>query len=229
MKMKYLTRTLSHAILLVLLFLANGCSGKQDPTAISRNLQVTNLDSSQFPWTPGMADGQTKRWDVERDGLIPVKLNGSQLAQEAIATIETELGMSLFDMLSISDVPDDQIHRGIIVSEGTARGPGGSVDQNTCGNVSASPDTTDYPENFYDSEGRISTRLYVNLSSAKCAASLEIVIHEFGHALGLGNHFSGFGSFTDIISPLFWKTLYTLYHNPIGTPAEKLVIEQTAP
>ncbi len=215
---------LALSILLALLIVS--CTGgkNQETSEVLRNLRETNLDSRYFPWTYGMANGRTKRWDIERDGLIPVKLNGSALAQEAIMQIEAVLQMSLFDTTSIADTSDEMIDRGIIVSEGTAIGPGGTVTRNTCGHVSAFPETTVFPEKFYNSEGRINTRLYVSLSSKKCMASLEIAIHEFGHALGLGKHFSGFG-IGEAIAPSFWQVLYTLYYNDVGTSAEDLNIE----
>jgi hypothetical protein len=213
-------------LLILLSILLSSCTDVRNPSAddVMRNLQKTNLYSSQFPWIYGVADGKTKRWDIEHDGLIPVKLNGSALAQDAIEKIESFLQMPIFDTTSIANLSDERITRGIIVSEGTTVGPNGAITKYTCGNVSALPDTTDYPQNFYDANGNINTRLYVNLSSKKCAASLEITIHEFGHALGLGDHFPGFGS-GDIISPSFWQVLYTLYHNKVGTSAEDLQIQ----
>jgi hypothetical protein len=207
-------------------FLLASCSsaGNQKTPEVVRYLQKTNLDSRQFPWIRGLADGRTKRWDIEDEGLIPVKLNGSTLAKEAIEEIEAVLHMALFDTASIANVADSMVLRGIIVSEGTALGPNGVVTRNTCGHVSALPETTAYPKDFYDAKGKISTRLYVNLSSRKCRASLEIAIHEFGHALGLGNHFPGFGS-GDAIASSFWNVLYTLYHNEVGALGEDLIIE----
>ncbi len=221
-------KTSLRTIYLVILFslLLSSCTDVNNPGSedVRRELQYTNINSSKFPWIYRVADGKTKRWDIEQDGLIPVKLNGSALAQEAIEKIEAVLQMRIFDTASIANLPDESITRGIIVSEGTAIGPNGAITKYTCGHVAAGPDTTDYPDNFYAANGNIDTRLYVNLSSKKCTASLEIAVHEFGHALGLGNHFAGFGS-GEIISPLFWQVLYTLYHNKVGTSREDLQIQ----
>ena len=222
--MNALIRRFYLLVLLVLIFSACTKVGNQSTADITRDFQKTNLDSSRFPWIAGLADDKTKRWDIEHDGLIPVKLNGSTLGNDAIEKIEAVLQRSIFDTTSIANLPDDKITRGIIVSEGTALGPNGVITRSTCGHVSALPETTSYPKDFYDANGKINTRLYVNLSSKKCTASLEIAIHEFGHALGLGSHFSGFGS-GDAISPSFWQVLYTLYHNEVGTSGKDLQIQ----
>ena len=222
--MNALRRRLYLLIFLVLLLSSCTEEAGQGTNDVTRGLQTTNLDSNRFPWVAGLADGRTKRWDIEQDGLIPVKLNGATSAKDAIEEIEAVLQMSIFDTTSIANLPDDQITRGIIVSEGTALSPNGFITKSTCGHVSASPKTTSYPKGFYDANGKISTRLYVNLSSKNCTASLEIAIHEFGHALGLGSHFSGFGS-GDAISPAFWQVLYTLYHNEVGASGEDLQIQ----
>jgi hypothetical protein len=213
-------------LLIFLVLLLSSCTkaGSQGTSDVVQNLQTTNLNSNRFPWIAGLANGRTKRWDIKQDGLIPVKLNGSALGKEAVEKIEAVLQMSIFDTALIANLPDDQITRGIIVSERTALSPNGFITKSTCGHVSASPTTTGYPKDFYDANGKINTRLYVNLSSRKCTASLDIAIHEFGHALGLGSHFSGFGS-GDAISPAFWQVLYTLYHNEVGTTAKNLQIQ----
>ena len=41
-----------------------------------------------------------KSWNVENNGLIPVKTNGYQLANQALDVIEQQVGKSLFDRLS---------------------------------------------------------------------------------------------------------------------------------
>ncbi len=57
---------------------------------------------------------------------------------------------------------------------------------------------------------------WINLGNGRGAVTQDIVTHEFGHALGLGNHFDGFGSGASI-SRAFWDVLATLYANPVRT------------
>ncbi len=212
-----------------LLVLMPACNNSQaavvTPTVerIRADIELTNLNTFNFPWLGWVAQGKLKRWDIEDDGPIPVKLNNSALAESAVDAIEARLGKVIFDRTSIADTPDELVSRGIIVSEGR------TVDANGflvgCGNVSKAPGLTAWPPHFYDDMGRISTKLYVNLSSPKCAATLDIAIHEFGHALGMGKHFVGFG-IGDAIDVNFWNVLYNLYANDIGTTKEDLLIQQ---
>lgn len=193
---------------------------------IIANIEKANLNSSTFPWeTIGMANGNLKRWDIENQGLIPVKANGNALAIQAMDEIEEVLGKIIFDRTSINTIPDNEITRGLIVSEGTSIGPGGAVNESSCGMVSADIGTTNWPYEFYNENGIINTKLYIHLSSAGCTANLEIAIHEFGHAMGLGEHFTGFGN-ASVIDGNFWNVLYNIYSNPIGTVEADLIIEK---
>lgn len=88
--------------------------------------------------------------------------------------------------------------------------------------VSSGPNEDGYPQSFYDgTTGVIDTVLYINLDNSGCTASNEMTIHEFGHALGLGDHFEGFGS-----APVFWATLKTLYNNAPGTAKADVQVVQ---
>lgn len=194
--------------------------GNQD---IIKNIESTNLSESQFPWE-GTAVGKLKRWAYE-SRLIPVKTGNVSFAEEALDEIEDKLGMIIFDRNSIASTDDIDITHGLIVSEGTAVGPGGVVDSHACGHVSRSPDATDYPSSFYNSDGVISTKLFINLSSSQCAADIDVAIHEFGHALGMGGHYHGFG-LGSAIDGNFWNVLYNMYHNEIGTEKQGLSITQ---
>ncbi|WP_375585651.1 hypothetical protein [Cyclobacterium xiamenense] len=224
------------------------------PTGILENIKKTNLSDEGFPWyslqTYGIYDLiKLKSWNITKDGLIPVKTGGYVLAEQALDTIEKEVGKKLFDRASIANTPDTDIKRGIIVSRGTALGQFGSTtDPNGCGHVSQGVGTTSYPlptftiteqatsgevldyvltDGFYDATGTINTVLYVHIGAAACAneINVDMVIHEFGHALGMGAHFDGFG-IGPAIDGNFWNTLHTIYNNPTGTTEDDLVIYQ---
>lgn len=219
---------------------------------IMTNLKSTNLDDSGFPWSnisntyPSITDFiRLKTWNTSQ-GLIPVKTNGFALANEALDKIEAEVGLNLFDRNSIANIPDNEITKGIIVSQGTALGAFGSTnDPNACGHVSSGVGTTGYPpfqieinfneENefesyelvntWYDDAGNINTVLYVHIGAPSCEneIGLDLVVHEFGHALGMGGHFEGFG-FGPAVDGNFWNVLHTMYNNPTGTLEENIVI-----
>ena len=214
--------------LAALLIAACGSDDETDdivgPDGILQNLKTANIDGSGFPWQ-GSAIGALKRWDYVGSGLIPVQANGSDLASQAMDQIEEELGFVIFDRTSLDMIDAEQVSRGIIVSEGTAIGPGGSINSSTCGHVSLGIGSTGFPSEFYTSDGEINTVLYVHLSSSQCEASAAIAIHEFGHALGLGGHFDGFG-FGDAINGNFWNALVNLYRNEVGTLEADLEIVQ---
>lgn len=220
---------------LILLFLV-GCGGddKDDKgdknnvvgrEGILKNLKKTNLDESGFPWAGRLATtGRLKSWDVSGAGLIPVKINGVGIAEAAIDQIENKLGRVVFDRESIANTPDDEIARGLIVSFGTALGPNG-VDENSCGHVSGYKDSTAYPPSFYEDSGAINAVLYVHISSSKCTASRDVVIHEFGHALGMGPHFEGFG-IGPAVNGNFWNVLANIFNNNVGEKESLLTINK---
>lgn len=220
---------------------------------ILQNLKQTNIDDSGFPWYnvhPQITDFvKLKSWNTSLDGLIPVKTGGYLLADQALDAIEEEVGRPLFDRQSIANTPNDQISRGIIVSQGTALGAFGSTtDPNACGHVSEGIGTTAYPfpifnyeydpdtgeligytldDGWYDNTGNINTVLYVHIGAQSCQnpIGIDLVIHEFGHALGMGAHFEGFG-FGPAVDGNFWNVLHTMYNNPTGTSEDDLSINQ---
>jgi len=188
------------------------------PAAVRSSLSVTNLESSGFPWG-GQQSGVLKRWNLP----IPVKLNGDARATASVDEIERQLGQTIFDRITIAGLPDNQIRRGLIVSVGTSFVPPGS--SNPCqgaGNVAGAPNTGGYPFPFLNG-AEITARLYINLDNPGCTASQEVTTHEFGHALGMGSHYDGFGN-GPAISPLFWGVLRTMYANPIGTSSSSIVV-----
>ncbi len=224
------------------------------PEGILNNLKATNLTDEGFPWYGLHAFGiddlvRLKSWNVAQDGFIPVKTGGFDLAEQALDKIELEIGKTLFDRISIANVPNEHINRGIIVSQETALGAFGSTtDPNGCGHVSEGIGTTSYPphnfyitetaeggqvldyvltDGFYDATGTIDAVLYVHIGAPACEneIDLDLVIHEFGHALGMGPHFDGFGN-GPAIDGNFWNVLYNLYNNPTGTTEDQLTILQ---
>jgi len=69
--------------------------------------------------------------------------------------------------------------------------------------------------------------LSANGHNGRCNVTQEIVTHEFGHALGLANHFDGFGT-NDTSSTAFWDVLATLYSNPQSTVTANLKVKHAA-
>jgi hypothetical protein len=250
---------------LILVVIFSGCVNDDNQTnnnnqteivgseGILQNLKSTNIDDSGFPWynvQPTILDYvRLKSWNVDLDGLIPVKTNGLALASETMDEIEQEIGKTIFDRTSIASLPNEQITRGIIISEGTALGAFGSTDDpNGCGHVSEGIGTTAYPVadfnyqyddetgdfigysqegGWYDSTGNINTVLYVHIGATACQNEIDrdLVVHEFGHALGMGAHFNGFG-FGPAVDGNFWNVLHAMYNNPTGTLEEDIVINQ---
>jgi hypothetical protein len=209
--------------LLVLTAALSACGGGSDtassPTVVLGFLASTNVDSSGFPW--GSYPGVTKRWALP----IPVKVNGEVRAGPAMDAIEAKLGQVVFDRTSLNNVAVGNVTRGIVFSQGTAYLPANDPNpQNYCANVSDGPYSPGFPGGFVRAPGEISARLYVNLDNPKCTAGTEVVIHELGHALGLGSHFQGFG-YGPAISSDFWSVLATLYGNAIGTAKANIVLK----
>jgi len=185
---------------------------------VKRSLEATNVSSKGFPWA-GEQSGFLKRWALP----IPVKLNGDARAIAAVDEIERQLGQTIFDRTAIASLPDTQIVRGLIVSIGTSYVPPGSSGPcDGAGGVSGSPNSGSYPSPFLRG-AEISTRLYINLDNSGCIASQDVTTHEFGHALGMGAHYEGFGD-GPAISPLFWRVLRTIHANPIGTPSPSIIV-----
>lgn len=199
-------------------------------------LTTANLDAN-ISGTFGPPDypSVAKRWALP----VPVKTNGDARVVPAMNALEAKLGMTLFDRTSIENLADDGVAftRGIVVSQGTSYIPPGAVAGSYCANVSGFKTgfpNGGQPPGLLSAPGEIaksgttvvnagppastSTKLYINLDNPQCTATVAIVIHEFGHALGLGSHFAGFG-FDDGSDNQqdFYDVLATLYSVPAGT------------
>lgn len=226
-------RQFANPLVAVLLGIALlGCGGDSEdensvtmpitPDAILAALASTNLVGTGFPWSAGNGPVDAlKKWDMP----IPVKTNGDGRAERALDRIETKLGRVIFDRTSIASTNDDAVTRGIIVSVSTAFVPPGTTNYaEYCANVSGAPGASAYPNGFVDARGVITARLYVNLDNQYCTATDDIAVHEFGHALGMGAHYDGFGNGA-AISQLFWAVLRTMYSdlNPVGASQAAIV------
>jgi hypothetical protein len=168
--------------------------------ATMQALQSTNLNVGP---AGGPAFGTLKRWSLP----VPVKTNNVTRATQAMDAIEGRLGATIFDRTSIEGTPDDSITRGLVISLGTA--PQTSI----CG--SADPGD--------GSSAEMTGKIIIHLDSAACTASLNATIHEFGHTLGMFNHFQNFGNGAPT-GELFWRVLRTIYRNNIGTPGPNIVL-----
>ncbi len=189
-------------------------------TRLLAYLDTANLSSVGVPWN-GQFAGVAKRWSLP----IPVKTNGEARAVPAMDAIEARLGAVVFDRTSIANADEAAVTRGIVFRQGTSYLPAGGNPQAYCANVSNAPFSGSWPPGSLRATGELSARLYVNLDNPQCTAGADIVVHELGHALGLGAHFAGFGDGPSI-SDDFWSVLATLYANPIGAPKASVVVKQ---
>lgn len=162
---------------------------------VFKDLNITNLNDH---------NGALTRWDYGT--LIPVKLNGSRVAEEAINRIEAVLGRVVFDRTSIANTPEGDITRGITVSEMTTLIRSGA-DWNPCG----------------EQTGTLNGKQHLDIGSANCSPTTAIAIHEFSHALGMRSHYEGYGVGASIGGG-FWSVLKTMYSNAIGATKANILV-----
>jgi hypothetical protein len=199
---------------------------------------VDSVLSSNIGFLPG-ANGRpagTWHWPgtPSRHVLVYIPMPGNGIGQDyaskandAISRINARLnGLVFLEAVNAIPTSGNYIH----VSYNTAYVPPGSTNYSGyCANVSTAPYSGDplAPDN---QNGISSTPVYLNLGNGHCEVTQDIVTHEFGHALGLGNHFDGFGANgTAPISVLFWDVLATLYGNPRSTIAGDLIVKHAYP
>ncbi len=201
-------------------------------TEIIANLKSSNIDFfSNFVSLQKLPG--TWRWlsTPNRHVLvyIPAPTNGNTTEQDyankvnnAIVQINTKLrNVLVLEPVSVKPANENFIQ----ISYGTSYVPLGSTNyQGFCANVSEGPGIGNMiqPNSEY---GIASNPVFLNLGNGHCDVTQDIVTHEFGHALGLANHFKGFGT-GDAISPAFWDVLATLYDNPQSTTAQNLRIRR---
>lgn len=195
---------------------------------------VANLKSSNIDFVPG-ANGRpagTWRWPGTPERHISVYIppptpgNATEAdyaakAAASVAQINTKLsGLLVLDAVASAPASGNYIR----VGYGTSYVPSGSADWNSyCANVATGPNIGSMvmPD---AANGIYSNPVFINLGNGHCSVTQEIVTHEFGHALGLANHYQGFGQGPETQSS-FWDVLATLYGNPPSTPATNLVVK----
>lgn len=170
-----------------------------------------NIKSTHFP-LQNVHPGIKKIWDVWSTP-IPVydtPKNGDSRTSFAMDEIETRLGLKMFTRQPVTNLKAS-VDKGIVISYDTALGEPGQKKDTIKGHVSRHPDETEWPTYITDTSGRFDCLLYLSLDSKDAKATEITAIHEFGHALGIAGHFSGYGDPQHEISDLFWLVLRELY------------------
>ncbi len=195
---------------------------------------IADLKSSNIDFVPDNRPVGTWRWTGTPAQAIrvyvPAPANGNTTEQDyaakvavAITTLNTRLsGWLVLESVSTPPVSGNYIQ----VSYGTSYVPPGSTNYaGYCANVSTGPNVGNMivPD---AQNGIASAPVFVNLGNGNCNVTQDIVTHEFGHALGLPNHFSGFGN--DGPASAMFDVLATLYGNPLSTPTSALVVKRAA-
>jgi hypothetical protein len=197
-----------------------------------RNVALSNIAfAAQFAVPPF---NFTWRWQAppEQPVLVylePPTASGPDYASEthqAIDAINRKLKGRLV-LQTTTGIPevDNYIH----VSYGTSYVEDGDY-QNCLANVATAKHCK--RQILPSAEHGIASRpVHMNLGNPYFGVSVDIVIHEFGHALGLARHFEGFGEPEDgpPFDEPFWAALATLYAHPHGTAMKKLKVQQAAP
>lgn len=218
-----------------------GCGGGDEGATNTLNVTATdtmviaNVKSSNIDFLSNNRPTGTWRWSatpVPRVTVyVPTPASGNATDQDyatktsnSIAQINAKLsGLLVLESTATIPVTGNYIR----VSYGTSYLPAGSTNyQGYCANVSTGPNLGNViqPDN---QNGIASNPVYINLGNGRCDVTQDIVTHEFGHALGLATHFSGFGN-GPAISTAFWDVLASLYGNPQSTVATGLLVKRAA-
>jgi hypothetical protein len=198
---------------------------------------VAYLKSSNIDFAPG-ANGRpdgTWRWPGTPDRHIavyvpaPASGNATELdyankVAKSITLLNAKLsGLLVLDATSTRPASGNFIQ----ISYLTSWVPPGSTDYASyCANVATGPNTgsmimPDAGNNV------VSAPVYVNLGNGHCDVTQDIVTHEFGHALGLANHFASFGDApVNGWTNAYFDVLATLYGNPPSTSAANIVVKR---
>lgn len=210
--------------------------GVPGPSPLEASRIVATVQASNIEFSPGLGGRPAGTWHWSGSPIrhVPVYIprpsnsmeqDYANKANHSIAQINARLRGALV-LEAVDAIPMSGNY--IRISYDTAYLPPGSTNYSGfCANVSTGP----YLGNPIDPDrdnGIASSPVYVNLGNGHCNVSQDIVTHEFGHALGLANHFDGFGANgTPPISTLFWDVLATLYGNPRSSSASDLVVRRS--
>ena len=228
-------RAMAAAAIACGIFLMAGCGGGKSDVSGTDAQVVADVSSSNIQsWSGG--NSGTNRWvavgnSTTRIGVyVPATSNAAEAdlaakARVAIATINRRLaGLVQLDEVGVAPASGGYLR----VSYLTSYVPPGSTDYASyCSNVATGPNVGNVVAPTSPSGERNQKAAWINLGNGRCDVTQDIVVHEMGHALGLANHFQGFG-FPDALSTQFWDVLATLYANPVRTPATQLVVRRSA-
>jgi len=198
---------------------------------------VAYLKSSNIDFGPG-ANGRpngTWRWPGTPDRHIVVYLpapaagNATESDYAAKVTTSVNLLNAKLSGLLVFDLTGNRPAGGnfIQVSYLTSYVPQGSTDYAAyCANVATGPNIGSMV--VPDAGNNIASGpVYINLGNGHCNVTQDIVTHEFGHALGLANHFASFGDApVNGWTSAYFDVLATLYGNPQSTPATNIVVKR---
>jgi len=211
---------------------APGTSVSAPDTQVIAYLKSSNIDFA--PGANGRPDG-TWRWPGTPDQHIAVYLPtpaaGNATEQDYANKVATSISLinaKLSGALVLELVQTRPASGNFIqVSYLTSWVPPGSTDYASyCANVATGPNTGSMI--VPDAVNTISSGpVYVNLGNGHCNVTQDIVTHEFGHALGLANHFASFGDApVNSWTSAYFDVLATLYGNPQSTPAANIVVKR---
>lgn len=193
---------------------------------------IENIKSSNIDYNPnysGRADG-TWRWQNASIPYILVYVPAPSNSQEQNYADKVKLAIEtindkMLGLIHLEATNSPATTNFIQISYNTSYVPIGFSDYksgNYCANVSTAPYSGNpIAPNWQN--GISSIPVYINLGNGQCNITQEIVEHEFGHALGLANHFKGFG-IGSVVSDEYWDTLITLYINPSSTQVAEIVV-----
>ena len=159
---------------------------------------------------------------------IPAPSNDVETAlADKARTAIADINRKTSNRTVLTEVSQEPVSGGYMrVSYNTSYVPQGGNPASYCANVSTGPSIGTPIQGDPSTFDLNNVVAWINLGNNSCTVHQDIVTHEFGHALGLGWHFDGFGN-GDAIDSKFWDVLTTLYANPVGTPYLNATVQRT--